>query len=257
LPLISESFPDTEMFGILGAIASSHGITYQRLKAAGCQGITVRPWRSCPHNAGRQVRKILYMPLQAKKRVQAATVQRLYCGEGDVTLVEQAYTPDVAHMVQSVWHFSRSAGGGVDMRLWVDAVWKDDQPKTHLAFGAFVEKGRAESWSRSNAIACRAECWRIIQTAAREYCESSAADAMRAPWQSTQTCLGKEHEVVQEGHEMWETMGAPEGHPPCGSSPSTGPPEGRPPSGSPTTTSSSISYPPPPTSCASSRCGSG
>lgn len=198
LPLISESFPDTELDDVFGAI-SGHGITYQHLKAAGCQNIKVRPWRPCPHHAGHEVRRILYtrpvhvdaVPrgvarlFHVPRTLQANTVQRLYCHGGEVTLVEQAYTQDVAYLLQNVWYFSRSAGGGVDMRLWVDAIWKCDPPTIHLAARAFAEKSIAERRSRNDAIACRAEFWVIVQTAAREHRESLAADVEHASTGST------------------------------------------------------------------------
>jgi hypothetical protein len=204
LPLISEIFPDTELDDIFGAI-SWNCITYRHLKAARCQNIKARPWRPCPHHAGHEVRRILYtrpvhvdvVPrgvarlFHVPRTLQANIVQRLYCDGGELTLVEQAYTQDVAHLVQNVWHFRRIAGGGVDMRLWVDAIWKRDQPTTRLAARAFVKKSIAERRSRNDAIACRAEFWVIVQTAARKYRESLAADVERAPWrQTTWNCAG-------------------------------------------------------------------
>jgi len=182
-PLISDIFPDTELDDIRSAISALNDcITYQHLKAVGCQDIMGTGWNPCLDNVEHHVRKLVYTlpvppdaapPAVARllgipKALQMTMVQRL-CSDGDgVTLVEQAYTQDIAYldrcMAQYVRQFSRNIDGGVDMRLWVETIWTHDLPFTHFAVKNVVEK-----MSRNEATACRESFKRIVQTAAKEF----------------------------------------------------------------------------------------
>jgi len=185
-PLISDTFPDIELEDIRDAISAMHDcITYRHLTALGCHDIRGTGWKSCPDNAGHHVQKIVCMvpvppdaapPAVARllgvpKVLQATMVQRLSADADEVTLVEQSYTQDLVYLdrcvTQYVRHFSRNSDGGVDMRLWVDTIWTRDLPFTHFAVKSFVEKK-----SRSEAITCREDFKRIVQTSAKE-CQDS------------------------------------------------------------------------------------
>jgi hypothetical protein len=97
-----------------------------------------------------------------------ATIVQRFCDDGDeVTLVEQTYTRGAVHIAQCVRHFSHSADGGVDMRLWVDTISRSNPRVPH--FGLLTEKLGAQRRSRAEAIARRGEFSCIAQAAAREY----------------------------------------------------------------------------------------